>query len=359
MAFVQRAPRMVIDEIQRAPELLLAIKAAVDSDYVPGRFLLTGSARVLGLRRLPDTLVGRMETIELWPLSQGEIDEAPDGFVSLAFDVGESLRHESDEPRESYVERLVRGGFPEAAARTGERRSRFLRSYVADLINRDVTQLSEINRGAEMQTLVSLLAARSGDLLVPGHLAGDLRMAQKTVKHYVHLLEEVFLIKRIPAWSRNLSARSISTYKVAFVDSGVATAALHQDERRLRRIGSPVGPLLKGFVAMEIARQLSWSDGDVQMYHYRTKDKVEVDIVLENSLGQVIAIEIKASSTPRAEDFRGIRHLAERLGDDLLAGYVMHTGNRTYSFGSKLKAIPIARPGKPASERAAQSWGCS
>lgn len=342
MGFVRRADRMVIDEIQRMPELLLPIKAVVDQDFVPGRFLLTGSARVLGLRSLPDTLVGRMETIELWPLSQGEMQEAPDGFAEAVFTLGPAIDHSSDLSTSDYAELIVRGGFPEAVARSGKRRGTFLRGYVSDLINRDVAQLSEIERGADMRKLVDLLAAQSGGLLVPTQFSDRLAVVRKTVQHYLGLLEEVFLIKRIPAWSRNLSSRVTSTSKVAFVDSGVAAALLHQDERSLRRIGSPIGGLLEGFVAMEIARQLSWSDGEVRMYHYRTKDKVEVDLVLENHRGEVVAIEVKASSTPKGDDFRGIRHLAERLGDDLIAGFVLHTGERTYSFGPKLKAVPVS-----------------
>jgi predicted AAA+ superfamily ATPase len=155
--FVAGAAAMVIDEVQRVPDLLLAIKESVDSDPRPGRFLLTGYARILGLRALPDALPGRMETIELWPLSQGEIDGRPDGFVDAVFDVGPDLQHTSQEGRAGYVERVIRGGFPEAVARTGVRRERFLDSYVADLINRDVIQLSEIERGAEMRALIRLL----------------------------------------------------------------------------------------------------------------------------------------------------------------------------------------------------------
>jgi predicted AAA+ superfamily ATPase len=168
--FVRSADPLVIDEVQRVPELFLAIKELVDTDPRPGRFLLTGSAHVLALRGLPDALPGRMETIELWPLSQGEIDEQPDGFIDAIFTLGPRLQHTSTETRASYIDRLTRGGFPEAVARTPRRRERFLDSYVSDLINRDVIQLSEIERGPEMRTLTRLVAARSGQLLVPGSL---------------------------------------------------------------------------------------------------------------------------------------------------------------------------------------------
>ena len=332
---------MVIDEVQRVPELLLAIKETVDADPRPGRFLLTGSARVLSLRGLPDALPGRMETIELWPLSQGEIDESADGFVDAIFELGPDYRHESAETRNGYIDRLVRGGFPEAVARTGVRRERFLDSYVADIVNRDVMQLSEIERGHEMRALIRLIAARSGQLLVPGTLAGELGLAQPTIHRYLSLLEEVFLIKRVPAWSRNLSTRAVGTAKVAMVDSGIAANLLDLDAGALRRPASALGPLLEGFAAMEIARQLTWARQRAELYHYRTRDQVEVDLVLENRRGQVVAIDVKASSTVRADDFRGLHHLAARLGDDLIAGIVLYTGQQTLPFGPVFRAIPI------------------
>lgn len=344
--FVDHPGLVVIDEIQRVPELLLAIKEQVDVDPRPGRYVLTGSARILGLRALPDTLPGRSETVELWPFSQGEIDGAPDGFVDAVFacvDTGALPRHNSTVGRAEYADRVVRGGFPEAVARTGQaRRERFFDSYVTDLITRDVTQLSEIERPAQMRALVRLVAARSGNLLVANALGSDLRLASRSILRYLALLEEVFLIKRIPAWSRNVSARAIGTPKVAFVDSGVAANLLDADARGLLRPGGVFGPLLEGFVGMEIARQLTWSRRRVEMSHYRTKDGTEVDIVLEDRHGKVVGIEVKAGTTVRQEDFRGLRHLAERLGPDLVAGIVLHTGGQTLSFGDRMRAMPIS-----------------
>lgn len=340
--FVAGSAAMVIDEVQRVPELLLAIKEVVDRDPAPGRFLLTGSARLLGLRGLPDTLPGRMETIELWPLSQGEIDGSKDGFVDAIFAAGPDLHHASELTRRDYVERLVRGGFAEAVARPERRRQRFLDNYVADIVNRDVIQLSEIERGPQMRALIRLVAARSGQLLVPNALGNALGLPQPTVSRYLGLLEEVFLIKRIPAWSRSLGSRAVSTVKAAMVDSGIAANLLGLDADALMRPDSVLGSLLESFVAMEIERQLTWSDERVEQFHYRTRDKVEVDIVLENRRGQVVALDVKAGATVRPDDFRGIRHLAERVGDDLIAGVVLYTGGQTLSFGPKLRAVPIA-----------------
>jgi len=244
VGFVDSAELMVIDEVQRVPDLLLAIKEQVDAVPRPGRYLLSGSARLLGLRGLPDTLPGRTETIELWPLAQGELDGTADRFIDAVFeqgDRGDALTHESAVTRQEYAERIVRGGFPEAAARTNpRRRERFFDSYLADLVARDVSQLSDIERTAEMRALIRLLAARSGQLLV------------------------------------------------------------------VNAVGS------------------------------------EVDAVLENRQGHVVGIEIKASSTVTAGDFRGLRHLAERTGDDFIAGLVFYTGTQTLPFGPRLRAVPVS-----------------
>lgn len=341
--FVDVPAPLVIDEVQRAPEVFLAIKADVDARPTPGRFLLTGSSRVLGLRGLPDALPGRMETIELWPFSQGEIDGCPDGFVDAAFTHGPDLTHQSTVTRAQYADRLTRGGFPEAVARPeGRRRTRFLDAYVRDLVAREVAELSEIERTTEMRTLVRLLAARSGQLLVTSALAADARLPNRTATRYLALLEEVFLIKRIPAWSRNLSSRATATPKVTMVDSGVAANLLGIDPNRLIEPGASIGPLLESFALMEIARQLTWSEQQADLFHYRTRDKIEVDAVIENRRGQAVGIEVKASSTVRSEDFRGLRHLADRLGDDFVVGVVLYTGTETLPFGDRMRAMPLS-----------------
>lgn len=340
--FVDVDELMVIDEIQLAPELLSPIKVQVDEDPRPGRYLLSGSARLLGLRSVPDTLPGRIETVELWPFSQGEIDGAPDGFVSRLFTSGPPDHHSAVSRRE-YAERLVRGGFPEAVARRSpSRRERFLDSYVDELIRRDVSQLAEIERSAQMHGLVRLLAARSGHLLVATTLSNDLEVTARSVRRYLQLLEEVFLIKRIPAWARNVSARATRTPKLVFVDSAVAANLVGSDSHGLLRPESMFGPLLEAFVLSEIARQLTWSQPRLELSHYRTRDGTEVDAVLEDRRGRVVGVEVKASSTVRADDFRGLRHLQERLGDDFLAGIVLYTGGQTLPFGPGLRAMPVA-----------------
>jgi predicted AAA+ superfamily ATPase len=202
-----------------------------------------------------------MERVELWPFSQGEIDRTADSFVDTAFGLGPDLRYESAVTRADYSDRLVRGGLPEAVARTDpRRRGKFLDAYVQNLIDRDVRQLTEIERAPQLGTLIRLLAARSGLLVAPGSLESDLQISRPTVARYMRLLEEVFLVKRIPGWSRNLGTRATAAPKLIYVDSGIAARLLALDSHALRRPGAPFGPLLEGFVLSELTRQLTWSE---------------------------------------------------------------------------------------------------
>ncbi|MDI6101852.1 ATP-binding protein [Actinoplanes sp. NEAU-A12] len=341
--FVAFDDLMVIDEIQRVPELLPAMKVSVDEDPRPGRFLLTGSSSLFGLRGAPDALPGRMETVELWPFSQGEIDGAPDGFIDAVFAEGPGIRHESAVTRAEYATRIVRGGLPEAVAREdARRRGRFLDSYVQALIDRDVRELSRIEQAPQLRTLIRLLAARSASTIVAGALESELGLSRPTIARYMQLLEEVYLVKRIPGWSRNLGSRVTRAPKLIFVDSGIAAQQLAVDPHALLRPGQPFGPLLEGFVVSELARQAGWSEQMVDLYHYRDQNKVEVDVILENRQRQVVAIEVKAASTVRSEDFSGLRKVAARLGDDLVAGIVLYTGTSTLAFGGRMRAVPVS-----------------
>lgn len=332
---------MVIDEVQLAPELFRAMKLAVDANPRPGQFLLTGSAQILALRDLPDALPGRMEVIELWPLSQGEIDGAPDRFVDAVFSRGPRLDHRSTLRKRDYLERAVRGGYPDVLHRAPRRRSAYFDAYLSTLIERDVSELSLIERRGELRRLLALLAGRSGGLLVPATLATQSGIPATTLRRYLELLSAVFLIKEVPAWSTGATGRALATPKLVFVDSGVAAHLLGQDVARLAEPDGASGALLESFVVSEIARQLTWNDQPARLFHYRTKDQVEVDVVLETPDGRVVGIEVKAGATVRSEDLSGLRHLARRLGDRFVAGVVLYTGTQTLPFGDGLKAVPM------------------
>jgi predicted AAA+ superfamily ATPase len=339
--FVDHDGLLVIDEVQLAPELFRAIKASVDTDPRPGRFLLTGSAQILALRDLPDALPGRMEIVELWPFSQGEIDGGPDRFVDAAFAAGPELRHTSTLRKRDYLERVVRGGYPEACRRSPRRRAAFFDSYLTTLIERDIRELSGIERRGDLRRLLGLLAGRTGGLLMPATLATQSAIPRTTLNRYLELLAAVFLIKQVPAWSTGQTRRAVGTPKLAYVDTGIAGHLLGQDATRLGEPDGAAGPLMENFVLMELARQLTWSEQRATLHHYRTKDKVEVDAILEAADGRVVAVEVKAGATIRGADLAGLRHLATRLGPRLVAGYVLYTGQQTLPFGDRLRALPI------------------
>lgn len=341
MGFVEQDNLMVIDEIQLAPQLLRPIKLAVDLDPTPGQYLLTGSARVLALRDLPDALPGRMEIIELWPFSQGEIEGTNDRFVDAAIAHGPQIDHSSTLGRRDYLERLVVGGFPEAMRRAPRRRTAFFDSYLATLIERDVLQLASIEHRGELLRLLAVLAGRAAGLLVPATLSQQVGLPRTTLTRYLELLHSVFLIKRVPAWSTGATQRAVGTPKLAFVDTGIACHLLGQDAHRLGEPGGAAGPMMENFVLMELARQLTWSEERGRLYHHRTKDKVEVDAVIETPDGRVVGVEVKAGATVRTEDLAGLRNLQRIAGDRFVAGYVLYTGKQTLPFGPKLRAIPL------------------
>ncbi len=343
--FVVHDGLLVIDEIQRAPEIVLPIKARVDQDDRPGQFLLTGSARLLGMRNLPDALVGRSETVELWPFSQGEIDgrgkSRGDRFVDAVFESKPALRSSKETGRDEYFERATRGGFPEAIRRTGNRRSKFFESYIQDLIDRDVSQLSEIHRRSDLHRLVRLLASRCATPLKIENLASQAGIPATTLERYVTLFEEVFLIKRIGPWSNSRTARAVRMRKLLFVDSGLAAFLSGSTLKKLEREPALAGQVLENFVLSEVARQLTWCEQPTTLLHYRTRDGEEVDGVLEANDGRIVGIKVKSSSTVHAEDFRHLAHLERLAGKAFHRGIVLYTGNQILPFGPRMIAAPV------------------
>ncbi len=282
-----------------------------------------------------------MEIIELWPFSQGEMSGGPDRFIDAAFRHGPRLTHASEWRRKDYLERVVVGGFPEAVRRTPRRRAAFFDSYLSTLVERDVLEVSNIERRGDLLKLLALLAGRAGQLLVPAALSSQSGVPRTTLVRYLELLASVFLIKTIPAWSSNLTRRAVGTPKLAFVDTGVASHLIGQDAARLAEPGGAAGPMMENLVVMELARQLTWSEERGTLYHYRTKDGVEVDAVIETPDGRVIGIEVKAGATVRTEDLSGLRNLAGALGERFVAGFVLYTGPQTLPFGDKIRAVPL------------------
>jgi uncharacterized protein len=338
VGFLDSDGLMLIDEVQRVPDLWLAIKNAVDRDPRPGRFLLTGSARLLELQSIPDALPGRSETIDLWPLSQGEIDGEPDGFVDAVFSSSALIQTGGTGLKKAdYLTRIARGGYPEAFRREmPRRRSRFFSSYLNDIMVRDIRQIADIERAADMRRLIALLGGRCGCLLNMAGLARELTITEPTVRRYLHILETIYAIQLIPAWSSGATNRVLRAPKLMFVDSGLA------DYLQAPGAGGQGGGLMENFVMSELARQLTWSETTVNLFHYHDREDREIDVILEDSAGRIVGIEVKSAQTVRSEDLRGLRYLKSKLGPRMHAGYVLYCGDESLSFGNGIGCLPIS-----------------
>jgi predicted AAA+ superfamily ATPase len=348
VGFVDHDATVFIDEVQRAPELLLPVKAAVDLSQRPGRFLLTGSANVLTIPRVSDVLTGRMEIIDLWPFSQGEIEGQIDGFVDRAFS-GWSGSQATTLRKRDYVARAVRGGYPAVVLRTSEsRRGAWFASYVRTLTQRDVRDIANIERPREMGRLLRLLAARSGQLFKLEEVARDAGLPPTTARRYLDLLEASYITCTLAGWTTSKTTRAIRAPKVFVRDTGLLCHLLGTSTDAMMAPSSDVGPVLETFVAMELARQLGWSATRADLYHFRTKDGAEVDVVLEAADGTLVGVEVKAGATVRIEDFRGLRLLAERAGARFRLGVVLYTGTEELSFGDRLRCLPMSTLWSPA-----------
>lgn len=332
--------RTVIDEVQRAPEVLLAIKSRVDRDSTPGQFLLTGSANLRRIPTVSDALPGRVDYVTLWPFTQGEVAGRRDDFLARLF--GGQIPTVVDAPvgRHEYAEMLLAGGFPEARLRTGAARSRFFDSYVASVVDRDVADTSRVHDPAVVGTLLRLVAARSGSLARYDALAREAGIDGKTAKTHIAVLERLFLVRVRRPWHVNLGQRQVKAPKLYMVDPGLLAGLVGGDARRVREDDGFAGALFETFVATELERQASWSPEPLSFWHYRDGDR-EVDVIVERPSGEIIGFEVKASATVRARDFRGLAHLRERIGGRLLMGVVLYAGEQTLPFGKRLWALPL------------------
>ncbi|MGL4176182.1 MAG: ATP-binding protein [Dermatophilaceae bacterium] len=330
-----------IDEAQRVPELLLAIKAEVDADRRPGRFLLTGSTRLLGAPRLADSLAGRMEALTLWPFTQAELggESREPTLIDSAFgDALADLRPPAVS-RAEVLERAGAGGFLPALDRTGRRRTAWFDSYVAGVVDREVRALTDATYLHELPRLLRICAARTSGELNTTDLARDLGLSRSTTDSYLAHLEAVFLIQTVTAWSTNLTTRVVRRPKLTITDTGLAARLLGG---RLGNDAELAGRLVETFVAGELRAQAEWSQVRPDLFHYRDRDGVEVDLVLESGDGRVVGVEVNSGATVRADDLRGLRLLESRLGADLAAGIVLCTAPEPRHLGGRLWILPIS-----------------
>ncbi len=331
-----------IDEVQRAPGLFLAIKARVDRERRPGAFILTGSANALLLPSVADSLAGRIQIATLWPLSQSEIESVPGQFIDTAFADTPSWPADCGEPKDETLTRVVMGGYPEAIARDRpRRRAAWFQSYLTSILQRDVRELAQIERTAELPRMLGLIAARAGGPLNLSELARAVGLPRTTVDRYVSLLRVVFLMHVVPAWSSNLTKRLVRSPKVYLNDTGLLAHLLGARGNSVPSDSPHVGRLVENFAAVEIQKQVAVSETQPSVFHLRTHTQREVDVILEDSSGRVVGIEVKAGATPSARDFRHLRGLAEDLGDRFVRGIVLYMGREVVAFGPNMLAVPI------------------
>ena len=306
--------------------------------------MLAGSTRFLSEPRLTESLAGRVRFVDLWPLSQGEIDGQPDRFVDLAFEQPGSIMSATLTPttRQQIFERVVRGGLPEAVlAHSAAARTDFLRDYVRSLTAKDVRELADLEHVGQLDRIIRLLAARTSNELNIADLAGELGIPQTTFRRYLPLFETTYIHHTVPAWSGNLSSKAVKRPKLHMIDSGAAATLLGANATALARPTSTVsGQLLETFVAGELARQLTWSETDARLYHWRDRDGKEVDLVLESADGRVVGVEVKAAVDIGPDALTGLRHLQQRLGERFIAGYVIHCGESVVPAGPGLWTVP-------------------
>ncbi len=354
--FIRGLDRAVIDEIQRVPDLLLAIKKTVDEDYRPGRFLLTGSANVLTLPRVADSLAGRMETIQMLPLAKAEIEGRTPTFLEHLF-AGKLRSQGAAILGDDLTQLVLLGGFPEAISRESQRRRQdWSRSYLTSVLTRDLRDIADVEKLTELPKFVRLLAEHSGQLVNYSQFGAGINVSHKTGQRYVGLLEQIFLIATVQPWFTNALKRIVKTPKLHFLDSGLLATVRGLSFDRVKADRSTFGALLESFVFAEILKLMTASDLRLSPYHFRDRDGREVDIVLERDDGKIVGIEVKASATVKASDFGGLRALAEACGDRFAFGVVLYDSPDVVPFGDRLAAAPLSTlwAGEPMTNKAAK-----
>lgn len=332
---------VILDEVQHLPELFPAIKAAVDHKRTPGRFLLTGSTNISLIPELSKSLVGRIEIFNLWPLSQGEIDNQQEGFLQNIFT--DKFPHNlTNKTTNNLITRIGRGGYPEVVMRSTEaRKNAWFQSYINTILQRDIQELSRIEGLTDLPRLLKLIAARTATLLNFAELSRTMQFPQTTLKRYMTLLDGVFLISLLPAWSNNLSKRLVKAPKIMLNDTGLLTFLLGYNADKLNNDSQALGPILENFILNELRKQNSWNENKMQFFHFRTQAGEEVDILIENAAGEIVGIEIKNKKTLTETDFKGLRSLAELLKKRFRHGILLYNGETIIPFGKNMHAVPI------------------
>jgi uncharacterized protein len=332
---------VIIDEIQRVPEIFLAIKRDVDKNSTPGRYLLTGSANPLLIPKMGDSLAGRMEIIDLMPLSQGEINGTNEIFIDAVFSKWTVKSFVKPISKHDLYKKIITGGYPLVQNTDEEGCQAWMRSYLNLLLQRDIKDLAQIEKLTEFPNLLSVLASRASGLLNVSEIARECKMSNKTLQRYIALLETIFLINQQQSWSTNITQRFVKAPKVYMVDSGLLSYLLDTNLERLLTNSTHAGKILENFVVGELQKQATWSKTSVAMYHCRTTAGEEVDVILEDRSGNIVGIEIKSSEKVTTDDFKGLKYLKEKVGEKFVMGIVLYTGSLCLPFDKGLYTMPI------------------
>lgn len=343
-AFIQGLGRLaVIDEVQNAPNIFRAIKAAVDRDRRPGRFLLTGSANVLVLPRLGDSLAGRMEILPLHPFAQDELAGRKSTFIDQVFAARPKMTDPTALERKQIAARVIAGGYPEVMTRKDPaRRDAWYGAYITSILQRDVRDISNITGLTDLPRLLQALAGRSSGLLNLADLSRTLDIPHSTMRRYMALLEATFLSTPVEAWHAHRGKRLVKAPKLHLADSGFAAHLAGIDKPADILNSASFGPLLETFVLNELRKLAGWSKVRVKAYHFRTEAGREVDIVLEDNKGRIVGIEVKAAMAVGSNDVAGLKHLREVAGDKWLRGILLHPGLGITPFDKDLHAVPLS-----------------
>lgn len=332
----------IIDEVQRAPELFLPLKKLVDENKRPGHFVLTGSANVLTLPKLADSLAGRMEIHTLWPFSQGELLGRKEQFIEALFSA-QPIQESSSLDLDSLLNLIIAGGYPDAVQRESEsRRNAWLKAYLTTILERDIRDISRIEGLSEIPALLGLIATRTSSLLNASELSRSLGLSATTLSRYMTLLQQIYLLVTVPAWAKNAGKRFVKAPKIYLNDTGLLSHLLFYNKEKYLSNMTLLGHVLENFVVMELLKQKTWSTTPFNIYHYRVQDTHEVDIVLESYDGKIIGIEVKLAKQVSQNDFKGLASLEDTVGTAFHRGIVLYMGSQTVPFSEKTAAVPIS-----------------
>lgn len=347
IGLIRDADLIAIDEIQRAPELLLTIKKSVDENRRPGRFLLTGSANILTMPKISDSLAGRMETLHLLPLASSELNFGKGQWLDFLFS-GEITKIISS-PQNSKFEldkKLITGGYPEAIARKkSERRETWFLQYLEALTTRDFKENDQIHKIEVVEKLLKIIAQMSGQLCNASEIGSTIGIDAKTASKYISILERIFLVRRVPQWSANNYARVIKMPKIFFLDSGLQSNLMRINEDNLEQERAKTGHILETFVFSELLKMISWARKSYSIYTYRDKDQIDVDFIIEDNRNRIIGVEVKRSATVRSDDFKGLRKIENMAKGLFVFGVVLYDGNEFLQISKNMLAIPISSIG--------------